>query len=120
MVEEARQHADEDARRKETAELRNTADNTIFTAEKLLEDFDEQLPEDTKTQTREKITALRQAMEGDDNDNLRSVNDDLAQFIQALGAQMQQQQGAKEPDPAPEGGASRDDEDVVDAEFTEA
>ena len=120
MVEEARQHADEDARRKETAELRNTADNTIFTAEKLLEDFDGQLPEDTKKQTREKIDALRQAMEGDDNDNLRALTDDLAQFIQALGAQMHQQQGAQEPDPAAQGKTSRDDEDVVDAEFTEA
>ena len=120
MVEEAKQHADEDARRKETAELRNTADNTIFTAEKLLEDFDQQLPEDTKSQTREKIDALRQAMEGDDNDNLRALNDDLAQFIQALGAQMHQQQETAQPDPASQAKPGRDDEDVVDAEFTEA
>ena len=122
MVEEARQHADEDLRRKETAELRNTADNTIFTAEKLLTDFDAQLPEDTKTQTQEKIEVLRQAMEGEDIDALRAANDDLAQFIQALGAQMHQQQGAgePEPDPASEAKRSPDDEDVVDAEFSEA
>ncbi len=120
MVEEARQHADEDIRRKEDAELRNTADNTIFTAEKLLEDFDEQLPEDTKTLTREKIDALRQALEGDDSENLRATNDDLAQHVQALGAQMHQQQAATEPDPAPGKEPGRDDEDVVDAEFTEA
>ena len=122
MVEEARQHADEDLRRKETAELRNTADNTIFTAEKLLTDFDAQLPEDTKSQTQEKIEVLRQAMEGEDIDALRAANDDLAQFIQALGAQMHQQQGAgePEPDPASEAKRSPDDEDVVDAEFSEA
>ena len=122
MVEEARQHADEDLRRKETAELRNAADNTIFTAEKLLADFEAQLPEDTKAQTQEKIDALRQAMEGEDIDALRAANDDLAQFIQALGAQMHQQQGAgePEPDPASEAKRSPDDEDVVDAEFSEA
>ncbi len=122
MVEEARQHADEDLRRKETAELRNVADNTIFTAEKLLADFEAQLPEDTKAQTQEKIDALRQAMEGEDIDALRAANDDLAQFIQALGAQMHQQQGAgePEPDPASEAKRSPDDEDVVDAEFSEA
>ena len=120
MVEEARQHADEDLQRKETAELRNTADNTIFTAEKLLTDFDEQLPEDTKAQTQEKIDVLRQAMEGEDNDALRAANDDLAQFIQALGAQMHQQQGAGEPEPSSEAQRSPDDEDVVDAEFSEA
>ena len=119
MVEEARQHADEDLRRKETAELRNAADNTIFTAEKLLADFEAQLPEDTKAQTQEKIDALRQAMEGEDIDALRAANDDLAQFIQALGAQMHQQQGAgePEPDPASEAKRSPDDEDVVDAIF---
>jgi len=77
MVEEARQHADEDARRKETAELRNQADNTIFTAEKLLEDFDAQLPEDTKKQTREKIETLRKAMEGEDSDALRAEGLDV-------------------------------------------
>ena len=122
MVEEARQHADEDLQRKETAELRNAADNTIFTAEKLLADFEAQLPEDTKAQTQEKIDALRQAMEGEDIDALRTANDDLAQFIQALGAQMHQQQGAgePEPDPASEAKRSPDDEDVVDAEFSEA
>ena len=122
MVEEARQHADEDLRRKETAELRNAADNTIFTAEKLLADFEAQLPEDTKAQTQEKIDALRQAMEGEDIDALRAANDDLAQFIQALGTQMHQQQGAgePEPDPASEAKRSPDDEDVVDAEFSEA
>ncbi len=122
MVEEARQHADEDLRRKETAELRNAADNTIFTAEKLLADFEAQLPEDTKAQTQEKIDTLRQAMEGEDIDALRAANDDLAQFIQALGAQMHQQQGAgePEPDPASEAKRSPDDEDVVDAEFSEA
>ena len=122
MVEEARQHADEDLRRKETAELRNVADNTIFTAEKLLADFEAQLPEDTKAQTQEKIDALRQAMEGEDIDALRAANDDLAQFIQALGTQMHQQQGAgePEPDPASEAKRSPDDEDVVDAEFSEA
>ena len=122
MVEEARQHADEDLQRKESAELRNTADNTIFTAEKLLADFDEQLPEDTRAQTQEKIDALRLAMEGEDIDALRAANDDLAQFIQALGAQMHQQQGTDEPvpDQASEAKRSPDDEDVVDAEFSEA
>ena len=122
MVAEAQQHADEDATRKQAAELRNQADNTIFTAEKLLEDFDQQLPEDTKTQTREKIETLRQAMQGEDNDALQAANDDLAQFVQALGAQMhqQQQQTATEPDPAKKQDRSRDDEDVVDAEFSEA
>ncbi len=120
MVEEARLHAEEDLLRKEMAELRNTADNTIFTAEKLLEDFDAQLPEDTRALTNEKIATLRQAMEGEDNETLRVATDDLSQYIQALGAQMHQQQAADEPEPAPQTDRSPDDEDVVDAEFSEA
>ena len=59
MVEEAKQHAEEDNQRKESAEVVNQAESTIFSAEKLLRDFDEKLPEEAKTQTQEKITAVR-------------------------------------------------------------
>ncbi|MCU0499398.1 MAG: molecular chaperone DnaK [Anaerolineae bacterium] len=51
MVKEAEKHAAEDAKRKETAEVNNQADSTIFTAEKLLREFADRLPEDAKKQT---------------------------------------------------------------------
>ncbi|MBZ0293186.1 MAG: Hsp70 family protein, partial [Anaerolineae bacterium] len=124
MVQEAEQHASDDAKRREAAELQNRVESTIFSAEKLLRDFDEKLPEDAKKQTREKIDELRKAQESNDPTKIESTMEALAQHIQSLGGRMyeqteadpnaQQQPGAEESKKGP------DDEDVVDAEFTEA
>lgn len=121
MVQEAQQHAEEDARRKETAEVFNQAESTIFSAEKLLRDFADKLPDDAKKQTQERIDAVRQAQEGGDPDTIKSATEALAQYIQTLGGQMYQQEPAAEAADVP-GDESKgpDDEDVVDAEFTEA
>jgi len=120
MVAEAEKHRADDEKRKEGAEIKNQAETTIFSAEKLLRDFDDKLPEDAKTQTREKIAAVRRAEEGDNPAEIKTATEALAQYIQTLGAQMYQQ-------PASDGTAGDtgsakgpDDEDVVDAEFTEA
>jgi molecular chaperone DnaK len=120
MVAEAEKHRADDEKRKESAEVKNQAETTVFSAEKLLRDFDDRLPEDAKTQTREKIAAVRRAEDGGNTAEIKAATEALAQYIQTLGGQMYQQ-------PASEGtgtdsGKSKgpDDEDVVDAEFTEA
>jgi molecular chaperone DnaK len=125
MVKEAESHAAEDAKRKEVAEVTNQADTMIFTAEKLLRDFDERLPEDAKKQTQEKIEALRAAMGEGDINRIRAATDTLSAHVQGLGGSMYQQTG----DPAAAGAAGgaangsangKAGEDVIDAEFTEA
>jgi molecular chaperone DnaK len=128
MVQEAKEHAEEDARRKEAAETRNAAESTIFTAEKLLSDFDEKLSDADKTRTNELIEEVRTAMNNDDLDEMKSKTETLAGHIQGLGGSMYQGEGAPEGAPgAAPGGAdgangkgTGDDEDVVDAEYTEA
>ncbi len=126
MVKEAEAHASEDAQRREAAELHNRAEGTIFSAEKLLRDFDEKLPEDAKTETREKIDAVRKAQESADAAQIESTMEMLAQHIQTLGGRMYEQAPAagtdgdsgENVDEAKKKGPN--DEDVVDAEFTEA
>ncbi|MBZ0298787.1 MAG: Hsp70 family protein, partial [Anaerolineae bacterium] len=123
MVTEAEKHRAEDSRRKETAEIRNQAESTVFSAEKLLRDFDEKLPEDAKKQTREKIAAVRRAEEGDNEAEIKAATEALAQYIQTLGGQMYQQPASEESAAnagSGQGNSGSDDEDVVDAEFTEA
>jgi molecular chaperone DnaK len=124
MVIEAEKHASEDAKRKEEAEVKNQADGAIFSAEKVLRDFADRLPEDAKKQTQEKIDALKKAVEGGNPETIKAATDALNQQVQALGGSMYQQ-----PEGAPAEAASGDesgkqqkgpDEDVVDAEFTEA
>src|SRR5215216_1630307 len=71
MVKDAEAHAAEDLKRKEQVEVKNTADSTIFSAEKVLKDFADKLPEDAKKQTQEKIDATRKAVEGGDLDKIK-------------------------------------------------
>lgn len=124
MVQDAEKHAAEDAAKKEAAEMRNTAESEIFTAEKLLADFDEKLSDADKTRTNELIADVRSAIDSDDHGKMQSATEALTAHIQGLGASMYE---------APAGGAApgagadaadskkdSDDEDVVDAEFTEA
>jgi len=128
MVKEAEKFAGEDAKRKENAEAKNKADSAIFSAEKVLHDFADRLPEDAKKQTQEKIDAVRKALEGSDIEKINAAVDVLSQQVQALGGSMYQQPGAAEPPPggaadpsASAGGAasSKPNDDVVEGEFKE-
>ena len=121
MVKEAEQHASEDAQRRESAEVKNQAESTIFAAEKLLRDYGDKLPEEARSETQTKIDAVRQAEQGGSVEMIRSATEALAQHIQTLGARMYEQPGAAPgPDGAQQSQGQKGGEDVVDAEFTEA
>jgi molecular chaperone DnaK len=122
MVKEAEKFASEDSKRKAQAEIRNQADSAIFSAEKLLRDFADRLPEDAKKQTQEKIEATKKALESNDVDRITAATDALSQHIQNLGASMYQQSGGPQPGENGQqaGESKKKGEDVVDAEFTEA
>jgi molecular chaperone DnaK len=131
MVKDAEQHASEDAQRKELVEANNQAESAIFSAEKMLRDFEDKLPDDAKTQTQEKIEAVRSAQkaseESGDPAPISAAVQDLTQYIQTLGGQMYEQPGAAEGATSANGASSDDnknkspdDEDVIDAEFTDA
>lgn len=117
MVKEAEAHANDDAKRREAAEVNNQAESAIFSAEKLLRDFDDRLPEDAKTQTKEYVEAVRQAQGTNDAAQIQAAVEKLTQYIQTLGGQMYQQPGAA---PADGSSSAGEDEDVIDAEFTDA
>ncbi len=122
MVKDAEAHAAEDLKRKEQVEVKNTADSTIFSAEKVLKDFADKLPEDAKKQTQEKIDATRKVLEGDDLEKIKAATEALNQHIQTLGGSMYQQ-GASEPAPGADPNAAGQKpagEDVVEGEYTEA
>ncbi len=120
MVQEAEKFASEDAERKEQAEVLNQAESTIFQAEKLIADYKDKLPEDAVKQTEEKIEGVRKAQADNNIGEIKAATEALAQQLQSLGAQMYE-------DTAPPAGAgpdaakkpADDDEDVIDAEFTE-
>jgi molecular chaperone DnaK len=115
MVKEAEKHAAEDARKKEEVEVRNQADSAVFTAEKFLRDYGDKLPEDAKKRTQELIEEVNAVKAGSNIEDIKSRTEALVQQMQQLGGQMYQDAAANE---APEGNDG-DDEDVVDAEYSE-
>ncbi len=117
MVREAEQHAAEDRRRKEEAELRNEADTLAYSAEKTLKDLGDKVPANLRTQIEEKVKALRDALGGSDIAQIRRHRDELQQLVQQLGAAAYEQGGA-----GPQAGTgqpSGDSDDAVDGEFRE-
>lgn len=120
MVQEAEKYANEDAERKEVAEVANQAESTIFQAEKLIRDYKEKLPEDAVKQTEEKIEGVRKAQADNNISEIKAATETLAQQLQSLGSQMYED--VAPPADAPDGvnpQTDDDDEDVIDAEFTE-
>ncbi len=121
MRREAEAHADEDRQRKEMVEVRNNADNMIYTAERTLREAGDKVGADQRRQVEESIASLRSLMEGGDPGAVRKATDQLGELLQKIGAAMYQQQPPAG-GPTPESGSSGGDktpggEDVVDGEF---
>ncbi|MCY3796290.1 MAG: Hsp70 family protein, partial [Chloroflexi bacterium] len=116
MVADAEKFASQDAERKEQAEVVNQAEGAIFQAEKLIREHKDQLPEEAVQQTEEKIEAVRAAQANGDIAEIKAATEALMAQLQTIGAQMHQAaEAAPDGQPAPE----TEDEDVIDAEFTE-
>jgi molecular chaperone DnaK len=120
MVSEAEEYRAEDRRRKEGAEVRNKADTTVYSAEKLLREQGDKAPGEMRATVEEKLEALKEALKGDQDDVIRQRTEELGQAVQELGAQVYTEeagpgspQGAEEP-----GGEPEDEEDVVEGEFS--
>lgn len=105
MKKDAELHADEDAKKKELVDTKNTADLTIFTAEKALTDHKDQITEDIKNAVEEKIKALRSAKEGTDKGAIETAIHELSTEMQKIGEAVSKSAGAQGQDQANEGEA---------------
>lgn len=125
MRKEAELHAEEDRKRKELIEIRNHADNLIYTTEKTLSEHADKIPAERKSEVETDIQRLKDALASEDPEAIRKASDQLGQSLQQIGASMYQQQpesgdnGAK-PGDAGETQGDTSSEDVVDGEFTSA
>ena len=129
MVRDAEQHASEDLARKELIEIRNTADSAVYSAEKMLTDNAEQIPDAMKSEIEAEMSTVREAMNNEDVEAIRTGVDKLQAVMQQAGAAMYQQQGGDAGPGAPgadgagpSGSAANGaaDDDVVEGEFSEA
>src|SRR6201991_2051024 len=98
MVREAEEHAAEDKKRREAAEVRNQAETLAYSTDKLIKDNDDKLPDDVKTSVQADVDALKTALAGDDDDAVKAAFDKLNQSQSQLGeAIYQASQAAGQP-----------------------
>jgi molecular chaperone DnaK len=112
MQADAEAHADEDKKKKELVDVKNTAEMITYTAEKALKDAGDKVPADVKTNVEAKINALRSVKDGTDMEAIKKATEELSNEMQKIGAAMSS--AAK----APEDKQSVD-EKTTDAEFKE-
>ena len=123
MVKEAEAHAEEDKKRREDAETRNSAEQQAYSIEKLLKDNKDKLPEDVHSEVSEAVTDLKKALEGDDIEPVKTAQEKLSSVAQKVGEALYQAdaaaQAAGDASASSAGSASSDDEDIVDAEIVD-
>ena len=115
MVKDAEAHAEQDKARREAADTRNSAESVAYSVDKLLKENGEKLPEDVKTEVQGDVDELKKALEGDDDDAVKSALEKLQASQTKLGeALYASAQAEANADSA--SSSTEDDEDVVDAE----
>ncbi len=127
MIKEAEAHAEEDRQRRDEAEVRNGAEQLVYSTEKFLRDSEDKLPEDGKAEVNTAIAELKTALEGTDIDAIKTKQEALSTASQKLGAALyaQQSEGGTEAGAPGAGsagasaGSAKDDDDVVDAEIVD-
>jgi molecular chaperone DnaK len=121
MVREAEEHAAEDKKRRELAEVRNSGEQLVYSIEKLIKENADKLPADVKDEVQGDVDALKSALAGDDDDAVKAAFDKLNESQTKLGQAIYASSQAEESAPTPDGptASSSDDEDVVDAEVVD-
>jgi molecular chaperone DnaK len=123
MVADSERFREEDQRRKESVEVRNTADSTVYSAEKLLEEHADKVSDDVRSKVQAQIEAVKRALEGSDTQAIQQATAELSGAVQELGASMYEPAGDATPPPGdvtPDAGPAPGDEDVIEGEFSEA
>src|SRR5664280_2530256 len=132
LVRDAEQHAEEDKKRKELIETRNSADSLVYGVEKNVKEFGDKVDAAEKTKIEEAIGLVKKALEGDDIEAIKKAQEELMNFshklAEAMYAKTASAQGGQGGPGGPDAGAQpggagqasgKKDDDVVDADFEE-
>ena len=115
MVREAEEHAAEDKKRREEADTRNQAEQTVYATEKLLKDEADKISEETREAVQKDVDAVKEALKGDDIEAVKTAMATLSESGMKIGQEIYAKQQADE------AGASSapEQDDVVDAEIVD-
>ena len=120
MVKEAEAHAEEDKKRREDAETRNTAEQQAYSIEKLLKDNKDKLPEDVHSEVQTAVDGLKKALEGSDIEPVRAAQDKLNDVAQKIGEALYQHEQSAQAQASASSSSSEapaEDDGIVDAEI---
>ena len=123
-VKEAEKYAEEDKKRKESIEVKNTAEQTVYQTEKTLQELGDKVSAEDKQNIESKVNVLKEVKDGTDLEAIKKAMDELNQAFYAVSSKMYQQNGEAQGqgfDPNNMGGAGQEqaphDDNVVDADF---
>ena len=126
MVRDAEANAAADKERREKIDLKNQADSLAYQAEKQLSDLGDKVPAADKAKAEEQIKTLREAIQNEDYDQIKSVTGELQQTLYDISSNLYQQEGAAGAGAGADAGtpgagstSSGGEDDVIDAEFSE-
>ena len=123
MVKEAEAHAEEDKKRREDAETRNSAEQQAYSVEKLLKDNKDKLPESVHSEVSGAVDGLKKALEGEDIEPVKTAQEKLNEVAQKIGEALYQHEQAEQQTQQAQSSAgasseaSAEDDDIVDAEI---
>ncbi|HAN94284.1 MAG: molecular chaperone DnaK [Limnochordia bacterium] len=120
LVKEAEEHAEEDRKKREAIELRNNADNALWATERTLKELGDKVTPEEKSQAEKAMDELRAAMEKDDLEEIKSKMRAMDEVMHRISQRLYQQTQAQGTQSgAPGQDQSKQDDDVVDADYTE-
>ncbi len=122
LVKDAELHAEEDKFKKALAEAHNNADSLIYSTEKSVSELGADIGADVKSQVNDAIVNLKQAMEGEDINEIKRLTDDLAHASHSLASTIYQKKtetGGNETGHNNTNSGQASDDDVIDADYQE-
>jgi len=121
MKKEAEEHADEDKKKRESIDVKNEADSIVYSTEKLLKDNEDKISDAHKTQLKDGVEALKKAIESNESEDIKAKKDDLQKVVHEVSAELykQQPEGAQPEGDSTASPEGKEDDTVVDAEYTE-
>ena len=96
MKQEAETHAEEDKKKRELIDIKNTADQIAYTAEKALTDAGDKVSSEIKTEIEEKIKNLKEVKDKDDIEPIKKATEELSVAMQKIGEAMSQAEAKTE------------------------
>ena len=123
MVKEAEANKEADAKKKESADVRNEAEQAIFQTEKAIKDLGDKIDSKDKEKAEEEIKDLKKALEGEDIEDIKSKKDKLMETAMAFATKIYEEasknQSANTTESTDEETTKSKKDNVVDAEYEE-